>query len=130
MLPAAQEHVLEQENGKQRFTAAVTDLSRAFALCPTHEEAERIRDDVAFFQAVRAALMKSGRTGRGEGQLDQAIRQLVSRAITAGEEVIDIFSAAGLKRPDISILSDEFLAEVQRHASTESGRGASSAPAA
>ena len=58
LLPAAQEHILQQEDGKPRFTSAVTDLSRAFALCAAHDEAIRIRDDIAFFQAVRAALVK------------------------------------------------------------------------
>src|SRR5262245_50676349 len=91
----------------------VYDLTRAFALCPTHPEAIRIRDDVAFFQAVRAAFLKAVGERKSPEALDQAIRQLVSRAVTAGEEVIDVFSAAGLKRPDISILSDESLKEVR-----------------
>lgn len=67
---------------------------------------------MAFFQTVRAAFLKQVVERKSPGELDQAIRQLVSRAVTAGEEVIDVFSAAGLKKPDISILSDEFLAEV------------------
>ncbi|MCC6127417.1 MAG: type I restriction endonuclease subunit R [Pirellulales bacterium] len=113
LLPPAQEHVLEQEEGKPRFLQAVTDLSRAFALCPTHDEAIRIRDDIAFFQAVRAALAKPSGERKSPEDLDQAVRQLVSKAITAPDEIIDVFSAAGLKKPDISILSDEFLAEVQ-----------------
>jgi type I restriction enzyme R subunit len=78
-----------------------------------HEEALRIRDDVAFFQAVKAALVKSEPTGaKTEEEMNLAIQQIVSRAIAPGE-VIDIFAAAGLKKPDISILSDEFLAEVR-----------------
>lgn len=114
VLPAAQEHILAQEDGKPRFTRAVSDLSKAFALCPTHDEAVRIRDDVSFFQAVRAALVKSGSGERKtEQELDYAVRQLVSKAVSAGDEVVDVFSAAGLKKPDISILSDEFLAEVK-----------------
>ncbi len=113
LLPAAQERVLEQEDGKRRFTKAVTELSKAFALAVPHPEALRIRDDVAFFQAVRAALTKGGADERREASnLDHAIRQLVSRAVSS-DEVIDIFAAAGLKKPDISILSDEFLAEVR-----------------
>ncbi|MFB3891127.1 MAG: type I restriction endonuclease subunit R [Phycisphaerae bacterium] len=118
VLPAAQEHILAQENGRDRLLAAVVELSKAFALSVPHPKALEIRDDVAFFQAVRAALAKSG-GGEGDGggldreeRLDHAIRQLVSRAV-ASEKVIDIFSAAGLKKPDISILSDEFLAEVR-----------------
>jgi type I restriction enzyme R subunit len=89
------------------------ELSRAFALAVPHEEALRIRDDVGFFQAVRAALAKSAAGERKtDEELDHAIRQIVSRAVASGE-VLDIFAAAGLKRPDISILSDEFLAEVR-----------------
>lgn len=113
MLPSAQEHILQQHDGKQRFLKVVTELSKAFALCPTQEEAVRIRDDVGFFQAVRAALAKSNGDPTAEEDLDHAIRQLVSKAVSADDKVIDVFSAAGLKKPDISILSDEFLAEVK-----------------
>ncbi|NLE57670.1 MAG: HsdR family type I site-specific deoxyribonuclease, partial [Planctomycetes bacterium] len=113
LLPAAQEHIFQQEDGKPRFTGVVTDLSRAFALCAAHDEAIRIRDDIAFFQAVRAVLVKPSGERRSQEDLDQAVRQLVSKAIAAPDEVIDVFSAAGLKKPDISILSDEFLAEVR-----------------
>ena len=113
LLPAAQEHILAQENGKERLLKAVTELSRAFALAVPHEEALAIRDDVAFFQAVRASLAKRAPgEARPEEELDHAIRQIVSRAV-APEEVVDLFAAAGLKKPDISILSDEFLAEVR-----------------
>jgi len=113
LLPAAQEHILQQEDGKSRLLQAVKELSQAFALSVPHEEALRIRDDVAFFQAVRAALVKSGPGERRiVEELDHAIRQIVSRAI-ASDEVIDIFAAAGLKKPDISILSDEFLTDVR-----------------
>jgi len=113
LLPAAQEHVLVEEGGKADFLQAVKELSAAFALAVPHEEAIRIRDDVGFFQAVRAALVKStGGQGRSPEDIDHAIRQLVSRAV-ASEEVIDIFSAAGLQKPNIGILSEEFLAEVR-----------------
>ena len=113
LLPAAQEHALAQENGKERCLKAVRELSQAFALAVPHEEALRIRDDVAFFQAVRAALAKrAGTEARPQEELDHAVRQIVSRAV-APEGVMDIFAAAGLKKPDISILSEEFLAEVQ-----------------
>ena len=113
LLPAAQEHILAQENGKDRCVTAVRELSQAFALAVPHEEAIRIRDDVAFFQAVQSALAKrAAGTGKPEEDLNHAVRQLVSRAV-ASEGVIDIFAAAGLERPDISILSDEFLAEVR-----------------
>jgi type I restriction enzyme R subunit len=113
-LPTAQEHILKQEDGKERFVQVVSELSKAFALAVPHEEALRIRDEVAFFQAVKAALVKRAAVdARPEEDLDHAIRQIVSRAVAASEEVVDIFQAAGLKKPDISILSDEFLAEVR-----------------
>ena len=113
MLPPAQEHVLAQENGKERFTTAVRELSQAFALASTHEEARRIRDDVAFFQAVRTALTKRAEAlARPEDELELAVRQIISRAV-ASEGVVDIFAAAGLEKPDISVLSEDFLAEVQ-----------------
>ena len=113
LLPAAQEHVLAQENGKERCLTAVRGLSQAFALAVPHAEAIRIRDDVAFFQAVRSALSKRAASeGRTDEELDHAVRQIVSRAV-APEGVLDIFAAAGLDRPDVSILSEEFLAEVR-----------------
>ncbi|KAB2964943.1 MAG: type I restriction endonuclease subunit R [Thermoanaerobaculia bacterium] len=113
LLPAAQEHVLAQEDGKNRLLRSVTELSQAFALAVPHEEALRIRDDVGFFQAVRAVLAKgTAREQRSDEEMDLAIRQIVSRALVAGE-VVDVFAAAGLRKPDISILSDEFLAEVR-----------------
>ncbi len=113
LLPAAQEHILAQENGKDRYLAAVRELSQAFALAVPHEAALHIRDEVAFFQTVRASLAKrTAGDARPEEELDHAVRQIVSRAV-ASEGVIDIFSAAGLEKPDISVLSDEFLAEVR-----------------
>ncbi len=113
VLPAAQEHVLSQENGKVRFVKAVMELSKAFALAVPHRKALEIRDDVAFFQAVKAVLTKSTGGGRrSPDEIEFAIRQIVSNAVSS-DEVIDIFAAAGIKKPDISILSDEFLAEVR-----------------
>lgn len=113
VLPAAQEHVLAQESGKDRLLQVVTELSKAFALAVPHDEAIRIRDDVGFFQAVRTAIAKTQVGDRkGSGDIDHAIRQIVSKAIVS-DQVIDIFAAAGLKNPDISILSDQFLADVR-----------------
>ena len=113
LLPAAQEHILAQEDGKERWLNAVRELSQAFALSVPHSETTRIRDDVAFFQAVRAALSKqAGPDPRSEEEMDLAVRQIISRAV-ASEGVLDIFAAAGLEKPDISVLSDEFLAEVR-----------------
>jgi len=113
LLPPAQEHVLGLDDGKARWNKAVKDVSQAFALCAASDDARKIRDDVSFFQAVRAALAKPAGESKTDEQLDAAVRQLVSKAVSASDEIIDIFSAAGLKRPDISILSDEFLEEVR-----------------
>ncbi len=113
VIPAAQEHVLAQEDGKTRLFQNVTELSKTFALAVPHAEALRIRDDVGFFQAVRTAIAKMDQGARtAPRDMDHAIRQIISNAI-ASDQVIDIFAAAGLKNPDISILSDQFLAEVR-----------------
>jgi len=113
LLPQAQEHILAQDEGKERLLRAVQELSQAFALSVPNEEALRIRDDVSFFQAVRAALAKKSLNGgTSEEDMDQAIRQIISKAVTP-DGMVDIFAAAGLQKPDISILSDEFLADVR-----------------
>ncbi len=120
LLPAAQEHILaagakepKPEEYRQRFLQAVTELSKTFALAVPNDQALAIRDDVGFFQAVRAAMTKGGgEKKRSDEERDAAIRQIISRAV-ASDEVVDIFAAAGLKKPDISILSEQFLAEVR-----------------
>ena len=113
LLPAVQEHILAQEDGKDRWLKAVRELSQAFALAVPHDEALAIRDDVSFFQAARAALAKRAPgEARTDEELDHAVRQILNQALVS-EGVKDIFAAAGLEKPDISILSDEFLAEVQ-----------------
>lgn len=113
VMPAALNHILEQSDGQQRFMKAVTDLAKAFALVVPHETALAIRDEVGFFQALKAAFAKNTVVGgKSQEDIDTAIRQIVSKAV-ASDEVIDIFAAAGLKNPDISILSDEFLEEVR-----------------
>jgi type I restriction enzyme, R subunit len=113
VLAAAQEHILGVDRGKERLMRAVTELSQAFALAVPDAEAIRIRDDVGFFQAVRAVLAKSAPGERKtDEELDRAIRQIISKALVT-DQVVDIFAAAGLKKPDISILSDEFLAEIR-----------------
>ena len=112
MLPWAQEHILAQPQGKENLSRSVAELTHAFALAVPHDEALRIRDDVGFFQAVKAVLAKSPTQQVGRVDAELAIRQIVSNAIVS-EDVVDIFAAAGLKKPDISILSDEFLAEIQ-----------------
>jgi type I restriction enzyme R subunit len=114
LLPAAQEHVFALENGRDRLVQAVTALSAAFALSMPHDEAVAVRDEVAFYQAVRVAIVKSSlsASGRSEADVEHAIRQMISRALVT-DGVLDVFAAAGLKKPDISILSEEFLAEVR-----------------
>ena len=112
-LPSAQEHILSQENGKDRFIRTVIALSKAFALAVPREEVLAVRDEVAFYQTVKAALVKSpNQEGKTDEELNHAVRQIVSKAVVS-EGIVDVFTHAGLKRPDISILSDEFLAEVQ-----------------
>jgi len=113
LLPAAQEHVLAQESGKERCVRAVRELSQAFSLAVPHEDALAIRDDVAFFQAVQSVLAKRAPAdARPEEEIEHAVRQILSRAV-APEGVVDIFAAAGLEKYDLSILSDQFLAEVR-----------------
>ncbi len=113
VLPAALEHVLAQEDGKARCLKAVRELSQAFALAVPHPETVRIRDDVSLFQHVRAALSKrTGPSPKSDEELDHAVRQIVSRAV-ASDGVVDIFAAAGLKKPDVSVLSEDFLREVR-----------------
>lgn len=113
LLPRAQEHVLSLEEGKNRFVRAVVELTKAYALTVPHKKALEISDDVAFFQAVKAALVKSQPDKqRSQDEIEHVIRQIISKAVVT-DEVIDIFSAAGIKKPDISILSDEFLADVR-----------------
>jgi type I restriction enzyme R subunit len=117
-LSAAVDHVLEgREQSRARYIDAVTALGRAYALANPHEKAAEIREDVAFFEAVKAPLVKKAttaptRTGKTPQQLDAAIQQIVAKAI-APEGIIDLLSLAGLPQPDISILSDEFLVEVK-----------------
>jgi len=113
LLPKAMEHILSLPDGKERFMPAVIELSKAFALSVPHEEALARHDDVEFFQTIRASFAKNTiAEGNAAEEVDTAIRQLVSRAIVSGG-VVDILAAAGLGRPDISILSPEFLRDVR-----------------
>ncbi len=114
LIPIGQELILEQDDGKKRFVKIVTELSQAFALCAASDEATEIRDDVSYFQAIQTALNKQSPNSRKTPeQIDAAVRQLVSKAITTDGQVIDVFTAAGLPKPDIGILSEQFLAEVR-----------------
>lgn len=113
-IPAALDHILGIEDGKERYVKGVTELSKAFALVSSTDEAIAIRDEVGFFQAIKAAMVKHTTThgGKSPEEIDAAVRQIVSLAV-ASDEVIDIFAAAGLKNPNIAILSDEFLEEIK-----------------
>ena len=110
----AEEHILGLEDGKKRYIDEVTALSQAFAIAVPHEEAMDVKDEVSFFQAVKARLVKFDSTGSGKSdeEMETTIRQVIDKALVT-EQVIDIFDASGIKKPDISILSEEFLLEVQ-----------------
>jgi type I restriction enzyme, R subunit len=110
----AEEHILGLQDGKTRFIREVTLLSQAFALSIPHLKAMAIKDDVAFFQAVKARLVKFEGTGTGKSdiEIETAIKQIVDEALSS-DKVMDIFEAAGMAKPDISVLSDEFLLEVK-----------------
>lgn len=114
LILAAEEHILSLENGKKRFVDEVTALSQAFSIAIPHEQAMDVKDEVGFFQAVKARLAKFDSIGSGktDAEIETAIKQVIDKALVT-EQVIDVFSAAGLKKPDISILSDEFLLEVK-----------------
>ncbi|HPB25199.1 MAG TPA: type I restriction endonuclease subunit R [Bacteroidales bacterium] len=111
---SSEEHILKLENGKERFVKEVTTLSKAFALAKTQPEATEVNDEVAFFQAIKARLVKfeSNGNGKTDEEIETAIRQIVDKAVVS-EGVIDVFDAAGIKKPDLSILSDDFLAELK-----------------
>ncbi|WP_271424772.1 type I restriction endonuclease subunit R [Aequorivita sinensis] len=111
---AAEEHILSIEDGKKRFINEVTALSKAFAIAIPHDQALDAKDEVGFFQAVKSRLQKFDTTGSGKSddEIESAIRQVIDKALVS-EGVIDVFDAAGIKKPDISILSDEFLMEIK-----------------
>lgn len=114
MILAAEDHILGLEDGKRRYINEVTALSRAFAIALPHEQAMDVKDEVAFFQAVKARLAKFDSTGAGrtDEEIETTIRQVIDKALVS-EQVIDVFDAAGIKKPDISILSEDFLLELR-----------------
>lgn len=116
LILAAEEHVLGLDDGKKRYVNEVTALSQAFAIAIPHDDAMDVKDEVAFFQAVRARLAKFDSTGEGrtDESIETTIRQVIDKALVS-EQVIDVFDAAGIKKPDISILSDEFLMELKNY---------------
>jgi len=114
MILAAEEHILGLHDGKKRYINEVTALSRSFAIAIPHEDAMDVKDEVSFFQAVKARLAKFDGTGAGrtDEEIETTIRQVINEALVS-EQVIDVFDAAGIKKPDISILSEEFLLELK-----------------
>jgi type I restriction enzyme R subunit len=112
----AEEHILGLQDGKNRFVREVTALSQAFALSMPHEQAVEITEQVAFFQAVKARLVKFETTGNGKSksdyEIESAIKQVIDRSLSS-DKVVDIFDAAGIDKPEVSILSDSFLLEVK-----------------
>lgn len=110
----AANYILGLENGKERYINAVTSLSKAFAISVPHPYTIDIRDEVGLFQAIKARIVKVTQSGKtkSDEEIETAIKQILSDAVVA-DAVVDIFDAAGIKKPDISILSDEFLAEVK-----------------
>ncbi len=114
LILAAENHILGLEKGKKRYIDEIGKLSKAFAIAIPHPQAMDVKDEVAFFQAIKARLSKFDSTdsGRSNEELETTIRQVIDKALVS-EQVIDIFDAAGIKKPNISILSDEFLAEIK-----------------
>ncbi len=116
LILAAEEHILGLDDGRKRYSNEVTLLSQSFAIAIPHEQAMGVKDEVGFFQAVKARLAKFDGTGNGYSNedIETTIRQVIDKALVS-EKVIDVFDAAGIKKPDISILSEEFLAELKGH---------------
>lgn len=114
MILAAEEHILGLDDGKKRYINEVTALSKAFAIAIPNDQAMDVKDEISFFQAVKARLAKFDSTGSGKTneEIETTIRQVIDKALVS-ESVIDVFDAAGLKKPDISILSEEFLLELK-----------------
>jgi Type I site-specific restriction-modification system, R (restriction) subunit and related helicases len=114
MILGAEDYILGIEDGKKRFINEVTALSKAFAIALPHDQAMDAKDEIAFFQAVKARLVKfdSTESGHSDVEIESTIRQVIDQALVS-EQVIDVFDAAGIKKPDISILSEEFLLELK-----------------
>lgn len=114
LILAAEDHILGLDDGKKRYIDEVTALSKAFAIAIPHDQAMDAKDEISFFQAVKARLAKFDTTGSGktDEELETTIRQVIDKALVS-DQVIDVFDAAGIKKPDISILSDEFLMELK-----------------
>jgi len=112
-IPQAMEHILKEQGKKERFAVEVTALLKAFSLAVPNDKAMKIKEDVGLFQAVKSAITKSTETKTtSEEKFDAAIKQILSKAVIS-DRIIDIFEAAGIQKPELSILSEGFLAEVK-----------------
>lgn len=113
-VPDAMEHILKEKEKKERFEREVTGLLKAFSLAVPHGKAMKIKNEVGFFQAIKSAIAKNTETGKEyqEERFDSAIKQILSKSVIS-DRIIDIFEAAGIEKPDVSILSEGFLAEVK-----------------
>lgn len=112
-VPHAMEYILKEKGKKERFAREVTALLKAFSLAVPHEKAMKIKEEVGFFQAIKSAILKTTETSKGtQEKFDTAIKQIISKAVIS-DRIIDIFEAAGIQKPELSILSEGFLAEVK-----------------
>ena len=112
-IPNAMEHILKEKGKKERFAREVTALLKAFSLAVPHDKAMKIKEEVGFFQAVKSAISKTTETRKeSQEKFDTAIKQILSKAVVS-DRIIDIFEAVGIQKPELSILSDGFLAEVK-----------------
>lgn len=113
-LAGAANHVLGLDDGKKRFADVALAMSKAFTLCCTLDEAKAVREEVAFMQAVKVLLTKRelSQKKRTDEERELAIRQIIGSAVVS-EEVVDVFEAVGLEKPNIGILDEAFLAEVR-----------------
>jgi type I restriction enzyme R subunit len=112
-VPQAMEHILKEQGKKERFAREVTGLLKAFSLAVPNDKAMKVKEEVGLFQAIRSAITKTTETkGESEEKFDAAIKQILSKAVIS-DRIIDIFEAAGIQKPELSILSEGFLAEVK-----------------
>jgi type I restriction enzyme R subunit len=114
-IPLIVDYIFSQENGEQSFVENTKNLLKAFAISVPHDKAIAIRDNVALFQAIKARLVKisdRNESGKSDEEIETAIKQIISEAITA-DKVIDVFDAAGIKKPNIEILDERFLQELK-----------------
>ena len=115
VIPATMDHILSINKGKERFVKQTALLVAAFALANPSEEASKIRDEVALFQAIKNAFTTIEGRGRGQSKynLDTALKQIISEAVTS-KGIIDIFKTLNMDKPEVSVLSEEFLSGVQK----------------